>query len=395
MKNLYILFASIVSGISYGQIQQNVNKISGTESSPISVIDSIRFNGGQMEIIFNNGNLENHSINDINNVTFSGEALGEVNNLDCAGATINGTLTEGVAATGVSAEINYTGGNGGPHAGQVATSSGVIGLTATLLTGTFANGAGTLVYEITGTPNISGIASFAINIGGQSCVLQIMVDSSSPSPFTCGDNVTFTYNGSAVTYGSVERSYGGGVGTKCWLDRNLGASQVATSDDDADSFGDLFQWGRGDDGHQIRTSPTQALQSSTDLPGHGDFINNFNDWRSPQNSNLWQGVNGTNNPCPNGWRVPTTAELEAERISWSSNNAAGAFDSPLKLPSAGYRDWQLGGLFVDTFVHGGRYWSSTVDGNSSSALYFRDAFPDASVNTYNRADAYAVRCVKD
>jgi len=31
-----------------------------------------------------------------------------------------------------------------------------------------------------------------------------------------------------------------------WMDRNLGAIQVATSSTDADSYGDLYQWGRTD-----------------------------------------------------------------------------------------------------------------------------------------------------
>ena len=64
------------------------------------------------------------------------------------------------------------------------------------------------------------------------------------------------------------------------------------------------------------------------------------DWRSPQNDNLWQGVNGINNPCPSGYRIPTEAELDAERLSWSSDNSAGAIASALKLPMAGYRTQQ-------------------------------------------------------
>ena len=37
------------------------------------------------------------------------------------------------------------------------------------------------------------------------------------------------------------------------------------------------------------------------------------DWRTPQNNNLWQGVSGTNNPCPAGFRLPTETELETEK----------------------------------------------------------------------------------
>ena len=129
---------------------------------------------------------------------------------------------------------------------------------------------------------------------------------------------------------------------KTWMDRNLGASQVANSSTDTAAYGDLYQWGRGADGHQCRDSGTTSTLSSTDQPGHGDFITISSspyDWRSSQNDNLWQGVNGLNNPCPSGYRLPTEAELDAERESWSSNNSAGAFASPLKLPVAGDRDY--------------------------------------------------------
>jgi len=34
---------------------------------------------------------------------------------------------------------------------------------------------------------------------------------------------------------------------RVWMDRNLGASQVATSSTDPLSLGDLYQWGRGTD----------------------------------------------------------------------------------------------------------------------------------------------------
>ena len=87
---------------------------------------------------------------------------------------------------------------------------------------------------------------------------------------------------------------------RIWLDRNLGATQVATSSTDADAYGDLYQWGRGTDGHEKRDSDTTSTLSSTDQPGHGDFIlapDSPNDWRDLQNDNLWQGVDGINNPA--------------------------------------------------------------------------------------------------
>src|SRR5574344_230045 len=151
--------------------------------------------------------------------------------------------------------------------------------------------------------------------------------------------------------------------SKIWMDRNLGASQVATSSTDAAAYGDLYQWGRATDGHESRTSGTTATLATSDTPGHGNFITTGSspwDWRSPQNDNLWQGVSGTNNPCPSGYRLPTEAEWNAERTSWSSNNAAGAFTSQLKLPVAGNRNGSFGSLsYVGS---SGNYWSGTVDG---------------------------------
>jgi uncharacterized protein (TIGR02145 family) len=181
---------------------------------------------------------------------------------------------------------------------------------------------------------------------------------------------------------------------KIWMDRNLGASQVATSSTDAASYGDLYQWGRAADGHQIRTSGTTATLSAIDQPAHGDFItinSGDYDWRSPQNDNLWQGVSGVNNPCPSGYRLPTDTELEAERASWGTNNAAGAFGSPLKLPMSGFRDLSNGSLVsVGTF---GVYWSSTVSGTNSRDLGFGSS--NAGMSANGRAYGFSVRCLKD
>jgi uncharacterized protein (TIGR02145 family) len=190
------------------------------------------------------------------------------------------------------------------------------------------------------------------------------------------------------------------------MDRNLGASQVAISSTDGLSFGDLYQWGRRADGHKIRTSGTTSTLSSTDNPGHNDFIltgagagGSPFDWRSPQYDNLWQGLNGINNPCPSSYRLPTNTELNAERATWSSNDAAGAFASPLKLPMAGFRKRDNGSLY-DAGSYG-YYWSSTVN---STNLYGVDVLvseilnfsnPTAVMENQLRANGFSVRCIKD
>jgi hypothetical protein len=112
------------------------------------------------------------------------------------------------------------------------------------------------------------------------------------------ENETFEFQG--LDYGFVYNS----TTERIWLDRNLGASQVAASSTDSDSYGDLYQWGRSPDGHQVRTSalhdgdvdgkPTFAKESGD---WDGKFItttSSINDWLDPQDNNLWQGLDGFN-----------------------------------------------------------------------------------------------------
>jgi hypothetical protein len=104
-----------------------------------------------------------------------GNLIGKISTLNCAGSTNYGNLSPGTPASGVSTSIPYTGGNGGPYALQLVASTGVTGLTATLSAGNLANGSGSFTYSISGTPATTGIASFAIEIGGQSCTFTISV----------------------------------------------------------------------------------------------------------------------------------------------------------------------------------------------------------------------------
>ncbi|MFT4568308.1 MAG: hypothetical protein ACI9FN_003277 [Saprospiraceae bacterium] len=178
------------------------------------------------------------------------------------------------------------------------------------------------------------------------------------------------------------------------MDRNLGATLVADSITHSASYGDLYQWGRDSDGHQNRIFPdTTSILSTSDRPGHEAFIKVgiYYDWRSPSNDALWQGVNSINNPCPAGYRLPTDVEWEAERISWSSNDAAEAISSPLKLPLKGYREDQDGTLLDEGSE--GYYWSSTVDGTYSRALFF--ASDDAGAYMNLRSFGNSLRSLKD
>ncbi|WP_395804394.1 fibronectin type III domain-containing protein [Daejeonella sp.] len=207
-----------------------------------------------------------------------------------------------------------------------------------------------------------------------------------------GNELSFTTSENFV-FGTVTSATG-----RIWMDRNLGASRVATSSTDVEAYGDYYQWGRGADGHQKGTSAITNVLSQTDVPQNSSFITTNKlprDWRSTPNNNLWQGVNGINNPCPSGFRLPTIKEWEEEVATWSKKNRIGAFESNLKLPLSGYRDSEKGNLSVGA---GGRYWSSTTvrDINLNDfSDYFDFANNFVFVGLAPRSEGNCVRCIKN
>lgn len=187
---------------------------------------------------------------------------------------------------------------------------------------------------------------------------------------------------------------------KVWMDRNLGATRVATSMTDHLAYGSLYQWGRGSDGHQLinwtsstagtAVNGTTATTSSTNTPGNALFITG-SDWRNPQNNNLWQGVSGINNPCPLGYRLPTNTELTAEIVAYNITSNATAYASHLKFTVPGYRDNSNGSLYD---VGGsGTYWTSTVSGTSATGRYWLTA--STTISNFDRTYGFTVRCLKD
>ena len=198
---------------------------------------------------------------------------------------------------------------------------------------------------------------------------------------------------------------------RIWMDRNLGATQVATSSQDFASYGDLYQWGRAADGHQVivrdeatpadGAPPTGSSGNTSTIAtsataGHGDFVLGDSttgvdkNWTNfTEENGLWQA--GLNDPCPAGYRIPTETELNNERLEWSSPYATAAYNSPLKLPLAGSR-YNSNGTLGDVGSDG-YYWSSTVSSTYARTLYFDSSTAD--MTGLNRSNGISVRCIKD
>ena len=214
------------------------------------------------------------------------------------------------------------------------------------------------------------------------------------------ESETITFN--SLTYITVQSP----DTDRVWLDRNLGATQVATSSTDSAAYGDLYQWGRDDDRHESRTSTTAATLATSITPATNGFITNPtspNDWvqTTTQNNNnvddsgalrtaAWVN-NGANDICPTGFSVPLESELEAERVSWSTNDAAGAYNSKLKIPLAGYRhpaSGALGNVGFDAYL-----WGRSAGGSNGRNLTVHSG--NATFSSKTRTHGFSVRCLKD
>jgi hypothetical protein len=244
-----------------------------------------------------------------------------------------GSLMAGVAANGVSVKVPYTGGNGGLHGVQVLTSTGVTGLTAMLAAGTFAVGADSLTYTITGIPSSVGTANFVLNIGEQSCTLSQPVWSGL-SGSECWAKVSAT-------------------DTLFFMCHNL-ASANTTADPLTPSWeviGGYWQWGwKGPSSSQWLNTNTENFAHGPTGPGSSQANEgDISGWSQTNASNgSWlDGVKTANDLCPAGFRLPTKTQWDSVNTynsqiivgTWHSsamNYSSGHFFGPsLMLPSAG------------------------------------------------------------
>lgn len=186
-----------------------------------------------------------------------------------------------------------------------------------------------------------------------------------------------------------------------WMNKNLGASQVATGSNDAAAYGDHYQWGKNvaftsayDTSNNIAGPVANATEAGTNFVTNGTAPY---DWITPANDFLWNSGTVSNptktaqDPCPTNYRVPTDTELNNELLAFSSNNRAGAYASTLKLPAAGFRHYSNGALLYVGI--NGLYWSSSISGTTARRLFFNSS--NAIMSGQGRAYGFSVRCIKE
>ena len=216
------------------------------------------------------------------------------------------------------------------------------------------------------------------------------------------NTVTFTYNGQQVTYGIITSA----ITNRKWLDRNLGAPASPTGPDDWQNKGDLFQWGRKADGHQLinRAATTPGTTAVNGITATGATSENAPnslfitvqsvpfDWTTPQNADLWKLTGGINNVCPAGWHVPTTGEWNAEQLGTIQD----AYNK-LKITTGGLRNFN-DGTFIATTLSG-YYWTSSVFIGATNGPNSYHLSTNTGTTGFASADIPAngesVRCIKD
>ena len=220
-------------------------------------------------------------------------------------------------------------------------------------------------------------------------------------------------------------SYGKGIviGDVIWAPVNCGY-EPATSDSKGYPYGKLYQWGRkygqgystsyDASAPEIVEGPISAINGQKDIYSNTFFTASESpyDWTSPQKDDLWNSGTEDNpvkteyDPCPEGWRVPTYAELDklSNNSFWTTvGDQKGRYfcgdytylDNVPQVffPAAGGRGSGNDGGAYDR-GDGGHYWSSSPSSTYANSLGFRGS--DVSMSYFSgRAFGQSVRCVQE
>ena len=175
------------------------------------------------------------------------------------------------------------------------------------------------------------------------------------------------------------------IAGKIWATRNV--DFPGTFAPAPESYGMIYQWNRSVGWLNYSGAPLLNSNGGTTW----DATNASGDTWAPEN-----------NPCPDGWRVPTKEELQDLRnagvSNWTSRNGInGRYFGPggnqIFLPAAGHRGNSNGSF--DTVGSCGYYWSSMwYSGIASYHLLFDSGIIYSAVGN-RRSYGFSVRCVKE
>ena len=252
------------------------------------------------------------------------------------------TNTSGVATntSGVATNVSNIATN---TSGVATNTSGIATNVSNIATNT--SGVATNVSNI--ATNTSGVATNVTNIATNTSGIATNVTNIATNTSGVATNVTnIATNTAAIA--TIGGAFTGGIWNgytyqtvtspttgRVWLDRNLGALNVAGSSNDSNAYGFLYQFGRKDDGHQLRNSSTVSTKLNSVYSPSDLFVINSSDWANNFNYKVWledwEGLQ-LNSVAPKGFRLPTSTEFYNEIAGFSSSDTSGAFASFLKLP---------------------------------------------------------------
>jgi hypothetical protein len=203
---------------------------------------------------------------------------------------------------------------------------------------------------------------------------------------TCGSAFTRTHSSGAfapvqktVTYGTATNIPG--ATSKCWITRNLGASQQATAVNDATEASAGWYW-------QFNTKQGYKYDGSTRTP-NTDWIISID-----ENSD-WSPVN---DPCTrllgNEWRIPTYEEWYSVDNSGGWTSWSGPWNSALKMHAAGWLDMSSGSVYNRGSE--GQFWTNQQNGTNATVGIFLD-FDNNSCDFwgYDKAYGMSIRCFRE
>jgi uncharacterized protein (TIGR02145 family) len=172
-------------------------------------------------------------------------------------------------------------------------------------------------------------------------------------------------------------------------------------------IGGYWQWGRkGPDPVDWYNTNTLNFAHGPTGPGSGEAnsgsISNWDRLRAPDNA--WaDGSKTTNDPCPEGYRVPSIAQWQgvignnpvssvgAWTINATNYSSAKFFGDNLMLPATGMRESSEA---LDYRGQSGNYWSNSEDGSFyASFLSFSQAY--TWTQGWFRQAGLSVRCVAE